>query len=223
MMMRSVMNMAAGRGLRSFMVVMTLAAFAGAGLSAVTQAQPSAPATPPGIDINGARAPSAAGANTGASVGQGGLAKVVPAGDMIFDARKNTEGLVDPDTMPSLFFTPWTYALIQEARKAIGFRRAPTQSELLEPVGDGEEKPIDPGRRELELGGIVFVRKDNWTIWFNGERMTPEALPPEIMDLQVSKEYIEVKWFDEYTNQIFPIRLRPHQRFNLDTRLFLPG
>jgi hypothetical protein len=32
-----------------------------------------------------------------------------------------------------------------------------------------------------------------------------------------------MKWFDEYTNQVFPIRLRPHQRFNIDARMFLPG
>jgi hypothetical protein len=53
--------------------------------------------------------------------------------------------------------------------------------------------------------------------------VTPEALPEEIMDLKVYKEHVDLKWLDYYTNRIFPIRIRAHQRFNMDTRIFLPG
>jgi len=75
----------------------------------------------------------------------------------------------------------------------------------------------------VTLGGIVYKGDDDWTIWLNGERVTPSAVPKEVMDLQVYKDYIEVKWLDEYTNSIFPLRLRAHQRFNMDMRIFLPG
>ncbi len=73
------------------------------------------------------------------------------------------------------------------------------------------------------LGGIVYAREGEWTIWLNGRRITPEAVPKEVLDLRVFEDYIEVKWLDDYTNQIFPLRLRTHQRFNMDTRVFLPG
>jgi hypothetical protein len=43
------------------------------------------------------------------------------------------------------------------------------------------------------------------------------------MDIKVSRAYIDLKWFDGYTNKIYPIRLRPQERFNLDSRIFLPG
>lgn len=140
-----------------------------------------------------------------------------------FSASSAKPWLVDPETMPSLFFSKWTQALIAEARFAFQ-TRPPTEAEIRaaqDAADQGEQK--DPGIREVSLGGIVFADGKDWTIWLNGQRVLPEALPPEILDLKVHRYFIELKWFDAYTNQVFPIRLRPHQRFNLDTRIFLPG
>lgn len=131
--------------------------------------------------------------------------------------------LLDPETLPSLFFSTWTQALIAEARFSFQ-TRPPTEAEIRaaqDAADRGEQK--DPGLREISLGGIVFADAGDWTIWLNGQRVLPEALPPEILDLKVHRHFIEIKWFDAYTNQVFPVRLRPHQRFNLDTRIFLPG
>lgn len=125
-----------------------------------------------------------------------------------------------PEKIRSLFFTYWQHEAIVDAKKSRGRARPPTESELKSL--DGQEPP-KPGERDLTLNGIVFVTTDDWTIWLNGMRVTPSAIPKEVIDLRVYKEFIEVKWLDEYTNQVFPIRLRAHQRFNLDMRIFLPG
>lgn len=125
----------------------------------------------------------------------------------------------------SLVFTHWEHVAIRDARNSRGSVRAPTDFEI-EQANRRSDDPLEkppPEEREIRLSGIVFNGAKDWTIWLNEERVTPEALPEEILDLKVFKSYIEVKWFDEYTNQIFPIRLRPHQRFNIDTRIFLPG
>ena len=120
----------------------------------------------------------------------------------------------NPDEIPSLFFTPEALALLKDAITGLN----PVVGEK---VGDGSEK--DPGIRELALGGIVFNAEEDWTIWLNGRRIQPNAIPGEVFDLNVTKEYIDIKWYDEYTNRIYPIRLRPNERFNLDSRLFLTG
>lgn len=125
-----------------------------------------------------------------------------------------------PEKIRSLFFTYWQHEAIVDAKKSRGRARPPTESELKHLDKDEEKKP---GERDLILDGIVFVSADDWTIWINGMRVTPSAIPKEVIDLRVFKEYIEVKWLDEHTNQVFPIRLRAHQRFNLDMRIFLPG
>jgi hypothetical protein len=130
---------------------------------------------------------------------------------------------VNPNSIPSMLFTVWEYNTLQEAQKNIG--RA-----LVRPIEDfevGEEPEAvsrpPPEERYISLAGIVYGGRKSWTIWLNGQRVTPQALPEEILDLKVYREYIEIKWFDEYTRGIFPIRIKPHQRFNLDTRIFLPG
>ena len=69
----------------------------------------------------------------------------------------------------------------------------------------------------------MYSQADNWVVWLNGQRVTPEAIPKEIMDIKVRKDYVELKWYDSFSNLIYPVRLQPHQRFNLDSRIFLPG
>ncbi len=132
---------------------------------------------------------------------------------------------VDLNSLKSLLFTHWQHTAIIDARRSRGFVKPPTESELNENLAiPGEEIPKPPPEeREISLGGIAFISADDWTIWLNGQRVTPKAIPKEVLDLTVYGEYIEVKWFDEYSNQIFPLRLRPHQRFNIDSRIFLPG
>ena len=130
------------------------------------------------------------------------------------------------DTFPSLLFTYWEQMVLEDARRSRGINRAPTEQELEKDLDEEEDfllpKP-PPEKRNIALNGIAYNDAKSWTIWLNGQRVTPKAIPSEVLDLKVFKEYIELKWYDEYTNRIIPIRLRTHQRFNIDTRIFLPG
>lgn len=132
---------------------------------------------------------------------------------------------LNPARIPSILFTFWEHTAIRDAKRARGNVRAPTEAELMKDLGFKDTERVKPPAytRDIRLGGIVFVSNADWVIWLNDKRVTPDALPREALDLFVSKEYIELKWFDEWTNQIYPIRLRPHERFNIDTRIFLPG
>lgn len=156
----------------------------------------------------------------------GAAAMARPAGDntellAIADAKSRLrEGSIAPDPEQTLFFTAWQHSLLQEAK--IGFiTRRPSPGEVA--TGQNPNAPRDPGIRELALGGIAFGDIGKWTVWLNGVRVTPDAIPDQVMDIKVSRAYIDLKWFDRYTNRIYPVRLRPHERFNLDSRIFLPG
>lgn len=128
--------------------------------------------------------------------------------------------------LTSVLFTFWEHNAILDAKRARGLARPPTEDELFLSE-DGDEKlerqRPPPEERELALGGLLYTSANDWTIWLNGKRITPNALPREVIELRVHKNYIEVKWLDDYTKRIYPVRLRAHQRFNLDTRIFLPG
>ncbi len=134
-----------------------------------------------------------------------------------------------PISMPSLLFNYWEQTAIIEAKKSAesaGLTRGVTDAEINramnEPLDQERAKP-PPEERNITLGGILYTSQDEWTIWLNGERVTPDALPEEVIDLRVYKHHVDMKWQDEYTRRLYPIRLRAHQRFNLDNRMFLPG
>lgn len=135
----------------------------------------------------------------------------------------------DPTNIPSLLFTRWEHEALMdmkaEAKRRGGVRRNVTETELDRAMDETEEvKPKPPPeQRELRLGGILYTTADDWTVWLNEQRVTPNAIPKEVISLRVHRHYIDVKWYDDYTSRIFPIRLRAHQRFNLDSRIFLPG
>lgn len=125
--------------------------------------------------------------------------------------------------VPSLFFTPSQHALLREAR--IGFNtRVPTLQDLKD-RGDPNDPNYRPptALREITLGGILYNSENDWTVYLNSSRITPQAIPAEVVDIKVYKDYIELRWFDALSNQIFPVRLRPNQRFNLDAKVFLPA
>jgi hypothetical protein len=127
---------------------------------------------------------------------------------------------VTPEQVKSLFYTVWQHALLQEAKRGF-LSRPPTAGELTSKKD--ASKPTVKGIREISLGGIAYIAPKQWTIWLNDQRVQPDAIPKQIIDIKVSDDHVDLKWFDEYTNLIYPIRIRPHQRFNLDTRIFLPG
>lgn len=135
--------------------------------------------------------------------------------------------VVGPDDVGTLFFVNNEFAALMDAKKLRGSVRPPRASEInnvLKPVEYSLEKPKPPpAQRELSLGGILYSSKDDWTIWLNGKRVTPTAIPSEVLGMQVFNQYIEMRWLDDWSGQIFPIRLRPHERFNMDTRIYLPG
>lgn len=144
------------------------------------------------------------------------------------DAALQRMSLIRPDTakpeeIGTLVFTLWQHSLLQQAKQTFTTREV-TQEEI-ERAKNGELDEVQKpkGIRELSLSGILFKTKDDWVVWLNGQRWAPNALPKQVIDIKVSKTHIDLKWFDEYTNLIYPVRMRPHQRFNLDSRIFLPG
>lgn len=130
---------------------------------------------------------------------------------------------IKPQEIGTLVFTLWQHSLLQQAKQSFTTRNV-TQEEI-DRAKSGELEDIEKpkGLRELSLSGILYKGKDDWVVWLNGQRLAPNALPKQVMDIKVSENHIDLKWFDEYSNLIYPVRMRPHQRFNLDSRIFLPG
>jgi hypothetical protein len=136
--------------------------------------------------------------------------------------RKLRDVTVDPEQIGTVVFTIWQLALLEEAKNQFNVlsNLPPMPGATMNEEGE-IERPKGP--REVNLGGILFSTSSDWIIWLNNMRVTPTALPEQIIDLKVSKTYIEMLWYDSYNDLIYPVKLRPHQRFNLDARIFVTG
>ena len=205
----------------SFILVLAVCFSLSSASHAQVAADPSAPATPDAnvaVPAEGAT-PNAA---TSAKDEMPPELKILKSIEAEIKKKKGAD-IYERSSVPSLVFTPSQYALLREAR--IGFNtRAPTLGELgriTDPNDPNYRPPV--ALRDVKLGGIAFNTPDDWTIWLNGSRVTPEAIPAEALDIRVYREFIELRWLDTQTSQIFPIRLRTNQKFNLDTRIFLPA
>lgn len=119
----------------------------------------------------------------------------------------------DPKAAPyshSLFFTDEEVSAIQRALLGIS------------PTGDTQSnKPKKP--RVLKLSGVIYKSPDDWVVWLNGNRVTPNNRLPEIINIEVEPTKIHLKWFDYGFNDVIFITLRPNQFYDIETGLLLPG
>lgn len=145
----------------------------------------------------------------------------------------------DFNAYPSLFLKTWQRREIFDVRNFRGKvyeayiaelraqqKRDELEASLRNQEAEDERKERmkpPPDKRYIALQGIIYTAPDDWVVWMNGQKITPGALPAEVIGFKVYESYVEMKWFDEYTNKIIPVRLRPMQRFHIDTRMFLPG
>ncbi len=112
----------------------------------------------------------------------------------------------------SLFFLPNEVIAVMQARRGI-----------LQSKSSYEDNPTESGPRYISLAGISYIDSNDWTIWLNDEKITPNNIPERVIDLVVHKDYINIKWHDVIKQRVVVFTLKPHQRFHLDTGLLLPG
>lgn len=158
--------------------------------------------------------------------------------------RQEGDEIFASPNISSLFFTADQHALLREARAGFNLRapsppqeREGTDASLsdldlsIDNFGpdpdqgnDGNRKAQQKTRasyiREIVLNGIVYNGPDQWIVWINNERVTPDDKFEQIVDMRVREAFVELRWYDGFSEKIFPIRLRSGQRFNLDTRSF---
>lgn len=107
---------------------------------------------------------------------------------------------------PSLFFSPNEVAGIEAALWQRARGRAPETA----------APPVD-APRSLRLGAIIRFGPDRWTIWLNGERITPANLPRAVRAIAVRPDGVTLDWFDARRGTLVQVALRPYQEVFLDS------
>ncbi len=130
-----------------------------------------------------------------------------------------------PEGFRSLFFTKTEHDAVVAAlaRHGGAMPVAPMPAAPTAPLPAPDAKTAAAAPRVLHLSGIVSAAPGDWSIWLNGRQVTPSRLPPEVREIHVDKEYVALKWYDAQTQAVVPVKMRTHQRFNIDSRTFMPG
>ncbi|MEZ0226415.1 MAG: hypothetical protein ACAH83_17800 [Alphaproteobacteria bacterium] len=90
-------------------------------------------------------------------------------------------------------------------------------------TGQASAAPVIPPIRRIALSGVVYKAADDWLIWINGQKVTPTVSMKEIVDIQVEREKVHLKWFDIGANYIIDITMRPNETYDITTGVLLPG
>ncbi|MFH1157884.1 MAG: hypothetical protein V1721_03240 [Pseudomonadota bacterium] len=81
-----------------------------------------------------------------------------------------------------------------------------------------------PAHRVIRVSGVIYRTAEDWIVWMNGQKVTPENLLPEIIDIEVrDSSKVDLKWYDIGLNRVISITLRPHQTYDIPTGILLPG
>jgi hypothetical protein len=115
----------------------------------------------------------------------------------------------------SLFFTPNQLASIMRAKE--GFM-APR--EAFDP--NNQANPMTTAPHTISLAGIVYVSKNDWVIWLNGERVTQKNMPQRLIGVTVKPDRVHLRWMDIPHQRIINITLEPHQQYLLDSDTIVP-
>ncbi len=88
---------------------------------------------------------------------------------------------------------------------------------------DAQGLPVAPPIRKLRLAGVLYRGPGDWIVWLNGKKIVPGNMPEELKDIDVQADRVTLKWLDAASNRILTIRLRPHQTYDIDLEMVIPG
>lgn len=83
--------------------------------------------------------------------------------------------------------------------------------------------PDAPSPDLIHLGAVLYYGPDNWALWLQGERWTPETDRPDLHILAVTPEQVRLNLTPLDDGPALDITLRPHQSYNRVTQTISEG
>lgn len=122
-------------------------------------------------------------------------------------------GAQETPPKPSLFFSP---AEVEAINGLLTARQASLSATGEVPV----PPPVPP---DIHMGALIYLHPNDWVIWLNGVRRTPQNRGGEFEIAVVTPERAELVWRGDSKAGPLRIRLRPYQTFVGTTGEILEG
>lgn len=65
----------------------------------------------------------------------------------------------------------------------------------------------------LYLSALIYYEPRKWALWFGGRQVRPESIPPFLVNLRVTAQYVDLGVIPRPGASAIPVRLRPNQTF----------
>lgn len=140
--------------------------------------------------------------------------------DIALTGAPPTPGALPPPPAENIF----TRSLFFSAQEEEAIRQALMGVMDMAPLGPSVPGPgaPPPVYSVIKLYGVLYRGPDDWIVWINGHKVTPEELLPEIRDIKVDKSSkVHLKWYDAAFGGVIAITLRPHQMYDVQTGILL--
>ncbi|MFA5041240.1 MAG: hypothetical protein WC464_06380 [Bdellovibrionales bacterium] len=77
---------------------------------------------------------------------------------------------------------------------------------------------LPPERKgEIHLGAVLYYGQDDWTLWLQGQKWTPETIRSDIRILEVTANDVRLSIREEHGTDEKIITLKPNQSFEIAT------
>ncbi len=73
------------------------------------------------------------------------------------------------------------------------------------------------GRGDIHLGAVIYYAPNDWTLWLQGEKWTPETSREDLRVLAVTVDEVRLSWQGEDDAPPREIILRPNQSYQIAT------
>jgi hypothetical protein len=90
-----------------------------------------------------------------------------------------------------------------------------TPQELYEAEMLARKLPPAP-EGDIHLGAVLYYSPDDWTLWLQGEKWTPETVRGDLRVLEVTEDGVRLMWRDD-KRQEHEITLKPNQSYQIAT------
>lgn len=117
---------------------------------------------------------------------------VLPVEDLQGRFHLSEEDIVDILSTRSLMLSDSDATLIEDAKRRAAERDEELSAFVALNAGAVEVEALDV--RDLRLDAILFVSLQQWTVWLNGEPVTPDATPQGIRIARVTPQLVEIVW-----------------------------
>lgn len=76
---------------------------------------------------------------------------------------------------------------------------------------------VPSGKGDIRLGAVLYFGPNDWVLWLQGEKWTPETARDDLQVLDVAEDHVRLLWQKNKGEKAVEILLKPHQAYRLAT------